>query len=134
MKQCIKCKQILPLEMFGKDKSRKDGLHYRCKECSSKANQQFRSDNPEYYKQWAKTIESPYHIVYLIPAHNYVGVTKNPYTRMRHHHNGYKRNVDNWVELARYESRKEALAHESQLHKQGYNGAKIKNKKIYDRN
>jgi hypothetical protein len=31
---CAGCKQTLPLIMFGKDKSRKDGLASRCKPCN----------------------------------------------------------------------------------------------------
>ena len=31
---CAGCKQSLPLIMFGKDKSRKDGLAARCKPCN----------------------------------------------------------------------------------------------------
>ena len=32
-KECTKCKQILPFENFGKDKSRRDGYASRCKNC-----------------------------------------------------------------------------------------------------
>ena len=31
---CIHCKQTLPLVMFGKDNSRKDGINARCKPCT----------------------------------------------------------------------------------------------------
>ena len=36
MKQCSKCKQTKPLEMFGKDKKAKNGLYGYCKICSKK--------------------------------------------------------------------------------------------------
>jgi len=35
-KRCTDCKQDKPLELFNKDRSRGDGLAYRCKECSSR--------------------------------------------------------------------------------------------------
>lgn len=34
-KRCSDCKETKPVEMFNKDKSRGDGLAYRCKSCSS---------------------------------------------------------------------------------------------------
>ena len=34
-KVCSKCKRELPIEMFGKDKTQKDGLYCSCKECRS---------------------------------------------------------------------------------------------------
>ncbi len=33
-KQCIKCKRVLPLTEFHKDRGRKDGLHLYCKQCN----------------------------------------------------------------------------------------------------
>jgi hypothetical protein len=35
-KQCPKCKQMLPVEMFAKNRSKKDGLQYWCRSCKSK--------------------------------------------------------------------------------------------------
>lgn len=34
-KMCGKCKQILPINAFGKDKYSWDGHHYQCKRCRS---------------------------------------------------------------------------------------------------
>ena len=47
-KICSKCGRELPLECFGKHKSRKDGLQSYCKDCFK----QYRADNAEYFKQW----------------------------------------------------------------------------------
>ena len=49
-KKCPKCGRELPLECFGKNKSRKDGLQPYCKEC----NKQYYVDNAEYLKQYKK--------------------------------------------------------------------------------
>lgn len=35
LKVCVKCGRELPVEQFNKDKSKKDGLHGRCKECDN---------------------------------------------------------------------------------------------------
>lgn len=85
---------------------------------------QWRLNNPEYQKQYFESNKLPYHIVYLLPDHNYVGVTNQPEFRMYEHKNNNNRNTSNWVELARYTDRKEALIHEARLHAEGYEGAK----------
>jgi hypothetical protein len=48
MKQCSKCNELKPFEMFSKRKDSKDGLAYRCKECHK--NEQ----KPDYYKTYYK--------------------------------------------------------------------------------
>lgn len=35
-KYCFKCKLILPIDQFGKDRQKKDGLYSYCKSCNSK--------------------------------------------------------------------------------------------------
>jgi hypothetical protein len=85
---------------------------------------QWNQSNPEYQKQYFESAKLPHHIVYLLPDHNYVGVTDNPHLRMNWHKNKAKRNIDNWIELARYTDREEALVHEARLHAEGYEGAK----------
>lgn len=37
MKTCIRCKRILPLSEFGKNKTKKDGLQSFCRSCQAKA-------------------------------------------------------------------------------------------------
>lgn len=88
---------------------------------------QYRLNNPEHLKHFRKYHKSlilPYHIVYLLPDHNYVGVTNNPKFRMSNHKSKYKRNTDNWIELARFDTREEALQFEAAKHAAGYEGAK----------
>lgn len=43
-KICRNCGRELPLSEFNKDKSRKDGLDYQCRECSHKRQRKFNSD------------------------------------------------------------------------------------------
>ena len=33
VRRCSKCQRMLPLGAFGRDRSRDDGLHDRCKQC-----------------------------------------------------------------------------------------------------
>ena len=54
LKTCPKCKERKPRSEFGKNKSRKDGLQYRCKKCACEAAAQYYKENPEYHKQYQK--------------------------------------------------------------------------------
>ena len=83
------------------------------------------SYNSEYQKQWHKNNQSSYYIVYLLPIHNYVGVTNNPTKRMYDHKSIHKRDTTGWIELARFNTREEALEYESIKHTEGYEGKKI---------
>ncbi len=38
MKQCGKCKEVLPFDAFNKDRSRPDGLRFYCRECTNATN------------------------------------------------------------------------------------------------
>jgi len=55
-KICSKCGRELPLECFGKDKSKKDGLCCSCKECVSQRNKRYNAEHADeiatYNKQW----------------------------------------------------------------------------------
>ncbi len=48
MKICSKCKLSKPKSDFGKNKSRKDGLQYYCKECSKKKSREYYKNNKEH--------------------------------------------------------------------------------------
>ena len=124
MKQCSKCKQQLELNAYSKNKTCKDGLSGWCKECKK---QDYQKNIKYYIKTNNKkftSVKLPHHIVYLLPEHNYVGVTDNPYFRMNWHKNISNRNTDNWTELAKFNTREEALKCEAEYHAQGYEGAK----------
>ena len=117
MKTCSKCKQELLLTEFGKNKSRIDGYEYWCKPC--KKNTLNNSVN-----QFHKSLKLNYNIVYLLPDHNYVGITNRPYIRMAWHRSQCNRNTDNWIELARFDIREEALKCEAEYHAKGFEGGK----------
>lgn len=45
MRKCFKCQEIKENNYFSKDKNRKGGITYDCKECRSKYQKQYYSDN-----------------------------------------------------------------------------------------
>ncbi len=53
-KQCPKCKQIFPVEMFNKNKSKSDGLSSNCRNCDNKRGRNWYADAG---KQWTKDYE-----------------------------------------------------------------------------
>ena len=50
MRRCGLCAIEKPLEQFNKDKNKKDGYGYRCKECNAKAAKLWREHNPDKFK------------------------------------------------------------------------------------
>ena len=50
-KQCSKCRKFSPVEKFGNDKSRKDGLFTWCKNCVSQSGKKYRSKNKKWLSQ-----------------------------------------------------------------------------------
>jgi len=51
MKQCSRCKQLLPESMFSKQKVSKDGLNYWCKECRKEYDKKYYQENKKYWKE-----------------------------------------------------------------------------------
>jgi hypothetical protein len=96
-KMCIKCKQELTSNMFYKDKSRKDNLSNRCKQCEKqnydnnseyfrRCREQFRLNNPEYNKQWNKKIPpGVYMVKCLVNNKFYIGQSVSPNSRKSDH-------------------------------------------------
>ena len=54
MKTCSTCQQLKDKTLFGKLKSRKDGLNYVCKSCSTERSRIYRESNPEKRKETCK--------------------------------------------------------------------------------
>lgn len=54
MKKCYKCGIELPIEMFDKKSSSKDGHDSICKECKSKQSKEYREKNKDILKEKAK--------------------------------------------------------------------------------
>lgn len=46
-KQCITCQVFLPTTSFSKNRSKKDGLHYRCKDCDAQKARQWYEGNKD---------------------------------------------------------------------------------------
>lgn len=54
MKFCPKCKQVLPLEAFNKNQSKKDGLVGYCKTCMAAYGKTYRAKNITKARKWEK--------------------------------------------------------------------------------
>jgi hypothetical protein len=52
-KQCTRCNEKLPVMMFYKDASRKDGLDHRCKKCMDKKRIKYEKTNPITSQTWS---------------------------------------------------------------------------------
>jgi hypothetical protein len=65
-------------------------------------------------------------LVYLIESYNYVGVTENLYGRLSTHRTKQNRETSTATILAEFETRREALDFEKEMHNAGYEGGKIK--------
>lgn len=46
-KLCRSCQRVLPLEEFHRNRSRRDGRQYRCRECNIEANKRWYREHPE---------------------------------------------------------------------------------------
>jgi hypothetical protein len=94
MKTCSKCNELKPFGMFGKNKSRKDGYEYWCKQCKKPllniAANKWRKSNPGLYKKHIDKhmVSIPpgvYMIKNLITKECYVGQSARPYQRRVQH-------------------------------------------------
>ena len=54
MKQCAKCKKILPIAEFHKDKSRQDGVYSYCKKCNYENVRKYIEKKPKHYSEYGK--------------------------------------------------------------------------------
>ncbi len=54
MKICNQCNESKPTTEFHNKTSAKDGLQNKCKQCMKIVNQNFRTNKPEYQKDWFK--------------------------------------------------------------------------------
>jgi hypothetical protein len=109
-KTCSVCKLELPHDLFCKNKSQKDGLHYRCRSCDTKAvktsSQKRIEEKYKYNTKWYRNnIEKDriaveknhssvpvaiYMIKNLINGKRYIGASIKPYRRVKQHLSYYK--------------------------------------------
>lgn len=59
-KYCPKCDDDIDISLFGKDKSKKDGLCSQCKSCTNAYNKAWNARNPEKRAQYDKTAARVY--------------------------------------------------------------------------
>ena len=112
-KRCTKCNRELPIECFGNNKTKKDGLQSWCRECSNGYSQTYNKTHKEHYKQYYKAnkqhrnqYDKEYYkqfkgyYLYIIQDKNnkivYVGQTTTYYYRLMHH---LSENVNSTKEL-----------------------------------
>jgi hypothetical protein len=61
-KVCPVCGRNKKIQEFSKDKSKSDGLQYRCKECAKIVKIFYREQNPNYYKGYSSIIQHQQYI------------------------------------------------------------------------
>jgi hypothetical protein len=125
-KTCCECKQLLSLDLYCKDKSKKDGLHSRCKVCNRKAaKKQYHGDiehwreysknryhsNPEHFKQksakYDDTLKSGvYMIKNVINGKCYIGQSTKPYRRRCEHLSNLTKIYNGITNIQMYEDKK----------------------------
>jgi len=118
MKICSKCNKEKSIEEFDENKWYEDGYNGRCKQCIQEWEDSLDDTDEEY------EIPEPKEIVwcvYLLPQHNYVGVSKNLQNRLSNH-KSLGRTVDDFVVLDYFNSKEEALKKETWYHSIGYGG------------
>jgi hypothetical protein len=59
-KTCKVCQQTLPLELFAKDRHRKDGLRNCCRACWAARTRKWRAQKPEHYSEYVKQYGKDY--------------------------------------------------------------------------
>ena len=74
------------------------------------------------HKKYHEYNKDGFYSVYYLPEENYVGQTNCMRVRMNDHRSKHGRYTKDVEVLAKFETRKEALAFEAELHKMGYNG------------
>lgn len=52
MKKCSRCKQVLSIDCFGKDKNTRTGISYVCKNCNRVKSRRYAMLNPDKRREW----------------------------------------------------------------------------------
>lgn len=107
--RCSKCKRDKPVSQFHKDRSRLSGVQRYCKSCKKKVDVHGKKEDEGKF------------IIYYLPKHRYIGMTKNFNKRIQKHKESGK---DVKYALPIIKTRKAKLAHllETMFHMFGFNG------------
>lgn len=109
-KVCTICKVDKPLEEYHwNSKAHKYKRSY-CKECGRKQR-----------RQWREDLKDGLWTVYLLPDHNYVGITSCIKERMARHQ-AQGKNTLNYKVIGKYETGPQAAIVEAVYHNNGYEG------------
>ena len=129
MKQCKQCSvELISGENIAPSAFK--NYDYHCKPCKKKYLKKYNVNNQSQIKVYQKKYSKKYYesrkdghfSVYLLPDHNYAGMTGNLYHRMSDHRSSNGRNTDNVRVLYTTKSKDEALELEALLHDIGYEG------------
>ena len=110
MRTCNKCSDTLELGV-NISVSRINNGDYICKPCNTNRGRKYRDHTKDNH-----------YSVYLLPDHNYVGVTGRLKWRMYNHKWEHNRNTSNVKVLHTFSNLEEALIKEKEYHNRGYEG------------
>lgn len=114
-KKCNVCNIKKPLSEYHKCiKKNATYLRSYCKECGRKQR-----------REWRESLKDGFWTVYLLPDHNYVGITACVYERMKQHKR-QGRNVSNFEIIGKYDTGPKAAIVEAVYHNNGYDGFNYK--------
>ena len=106
--------------MFNKDRTRKDGLSYSCKNCKNITMAAYRVNSRDKIKEYVLSQKNDFHTLYYLPEEHYIGITCQPRTRMRLH-KSHGNHILDYETVATFKTKREALDAERYLHSIGYN-------------
>ena len=133
MKICTKCKKEKDYSEFNENKAKKDGYQIICKNCNREYSRNYYKANKKqlYSKlvKYTKNKQEGVYSVYLLPVSNYVGMTKNVFQRMCFHRNAQKRDTSNYIIIAQFKDKEDALNLEREYHNKGFAGVNKWNKR-----
>jgi len=75
MKQCIECGNVKPYEQFSKDKTKKDGLQSKCKQCKH----HYYTQNKERYIEYQIQFQQSHNHKWGSGVYGYLNLNTNQY-------------------------------------------------------
>lgn len=104
-----------------REKMRLKASEYR-KNNPEKVSSYWKENRSEIQRRYRESLKDGLYTVYYLPEEHYVGQTHSIKKRIEDHRYARKRHVLDVEVLAKFETRKEALAFEAKLHDMGYHG------------